>query len=280
MSDLAPEVVHLDFSVGSLMSAETIAYIAEPLRDALATHHPADADNIILFPAAAETSLSPEVEARVLRFMGVAVNIAKKYRGPREEFDDLKQIAYIGLIQASKRFDPSTGNSFKSFAEPTIIGEILRHFRDKTWNLHVPRADKEASEKLRKAESELAVWLGHQPTWMEIAKFMGISLKDVNQARKDVDRARQATASNNGGMLFDDEPKAIKEDQHLVEIENILTGRSLLAHLDEQEREIVESYYWGEKTQAEIAEEVGISQVQVGRVLKRSIVKLREVVYQ
>ena len=215
----------------------------------------------------------------VERHIGLAVHISKRFSRGRSD-DDVRQVAMLGLVKAVDRFDPEHGAAFGSFAGLTIEGEIKRHFRDKTWTVRVPRRAKDLHLLVRDAGEEISVATGASPSVDDIAAHLGID-------RDDVLRGLAATAAYQVGSLDtsngDDEPAGDRRmalaseetgfgetvDRHLVE--------QLLDVLPERERRIVELRFYAEKSQSEIAEHLGISQMHVSRLLRKSFEQMRSV---
>jgi RNA polymerase sigma-B factor len=214
----------------------------------------------------------------VERHMGLAHHIASRYtRAGRDE--DVRQVAMIGLVKAVDRFDPEHGAAFSSFAGRTIEGEIKRFFRDKSWVLRVPRSAKELHLLVRRAGDELGQSLGRTPTVPEIAAHLQID-------RDDVLRGLAATAAYQVGTLMtssDDDAgvsdragfMAEHEDGYERSIDRQLVEQ-LMDTLPEREREIVRLRFFEELSQSDIAERVGISQMHVSRLLRRSFDTMRE----
>lgn len=217
----------------------------------------------------------------VERYMGFAAHVATRFARGRLD-DDLRQAAMYGLVKAVDRFDPAYGTAFTTFAGVTIEGEVKRFFRDRTWTMRVPRRAKELHLMVRDAGEALASNLGRSPSMDEIAEHLGID-------REDVLRGLSATAAYNVGTIDgttggdDDDamssdrqaPLAVEDagfdlsvDQHLVE--------EAMAILDDRERRIVELRFFEQRSQSEIAEEIGISQMHVSRLLRRSFQEMRE----
>lgn len=216
----------------------------------------------------------------VERHMGLAAHIAKRFSRGRPD-DDIRQVAMLGLVKAVDRFDPEHGAAFASFAGLTIEGEIKRHFRDATWTVRVPRSAKELHLLVRNANDELSSRHGRSPTVDEIARHLGVD-------REDALRGLAATAAYQVGSLDtsqrhddDDQPASDRRavlsadetgfdeaiDRQLVE--------QLLATLPDRERHIVELRFYDAKSQSEIADEVGVSQMHVSRLLRRSFEQMR-----
>jgi RNA polymerase sigma-B factor len=202
---------------------------------------------------------------------------AMRFSGRGEPVDDLIQVAHLGIIKAVERFDPSLGVPFTAYARPTVAGELRRHFRDTTWSVHVPRSLKDLHAGLGKAASALAGRLGRQPTAAELAEEVGSSVDEVLEALELRSAYRptsiNATIDPDGTPL--DPPAADDGDDADVTVDVMLV-RDLLGRLEHRERTIVYLRYFGQLSQSEIAERVGISQVHVSRLLRSSVAMLRE----
>ena len=213
----------------------------------------------------------------VVAGLPLAQHIAQRFSGRGENRDDLLQIARLGLVQAIDRFEPSRGADFLSFAVPTVMGEVRRHFRDRTAMLRAPRRLKDLSVQLRESESRMTQVLGRTPTRRELATDLGVDLWEVEEAR----RAAAATAtvsldSPAGGD--DDRPtseRVGREDPHYDLVNDAQTLRPALAHLRPRERKIIGLRYFEDLPQSAIAKRMGMSQVHVSRLLRRSIADLQ-----
>ncbi|GAA4435475.1 SigB/SigF/SigG family RNA polymerase sigma factor [Actinokineospora soli] len=209
----------------------------------------------------------------------VAQHIAQRFANRGEPQDDLLQVATVGLINAVDRFDPARGTDFLSFAIPTIMGEVRRHFRDTCWSLRVPRRLKELHLAVSTASAELSQTLGRAPTPSEIAAHLGESIEDVYQGLEAAGGYRSRSLDE---VLGPDEDSASVsdrigfEDQALAEIDQQETLQPLLAELPERERRILVLRFYGNMTQTQIAEKVGLSQMHVSRLLSRTLSRLRE----
>ena len=180
-------------------------------------------------------------ELLVERFLPLARQLARRYQRPEEPFDDLFQVACLGLVKAIDRFDLSRDVAFSSYAVPTILGEIKRYFRDRTWSVRVPRDLQELALRVDRKVSELSTDLRRQPTVSEIAEAVGIEEEDVLEALE-ASGAYRATS--------------------------LSTPR---------EREVLRLRFEEDLTQAEIGERIGVSQMQVSRIIRQSIARLRTV---
>ena len=203
--------------------------------------------------------------------------LAVRYAGRGEAVEDLVQVGCIGLIKAIDRFDLNRGVELSTYAVPTIVGEIRRHFRDKAWALHVPRRLKELNQRLASLLDDLTAQLGRSPTIEELAKAAGAEEEDVIEA---LDSSHAYTARSLSAP-FDDEGDGSLVDTlaqndtgyTLVE-ESSLVALGLDA-LDARERKIVELRFFGGLTQSQIAAEVGISQMHVSRLLRQALHAMR-----
>ncbi len=203
---------------------------------------------------------------------------AARYRNRGTDNEDLRQVAQLALIKALDRFDPEVGVKFSTFAGRTIDGELKRYFRDKTWAVRVPRALKELSADVRRTADQLALEYGRAATVDEISDHLGVNADSVLEAL-DVKGAYRPTSldrpagvegesSTIGDLVGEDDPALARREARM-------TVRSLLATLPERERTILELRFYEDCSQSEIAERVGVSQMHVSRLLKRSFDRLR-----
>lgn len=206
----------------------------------------------------------------------VALHLANRYSHRGIESEDLKQVAFLGLVNAIDRYDPQYGSRFISFAIPTITGEIKRHFRDAGWAAAVPRRLKDMTVLCRKADEELTQRLGRSPTVEEVAVETGLSPDEVTEAaslgsayRPD---ALEAQLGVNGGTRLD---TLGEEDGRMELVENLDTLKPLLDSRPERERRILHLRFYENLTQRQIAEELDISQMHVSRILSSCLEKLR-----
>jgi RNA polymerase sigma-B factor len=207
------------------------------------------------------------------RHMSLAEGLARPYARRGEPFDDLRQVAMLGLLKAVERFDPEREIPFASFAIPTVRGELRRHFRDRGWTIKVPRRLQELHLELDAIAAAVAQERGRPPTVAEIARATGVSDEDVLEAMEvsDLYRPRSLDAparSDAGGSVADG---VAAEDHSLTDAEARVALREMLQELSERDRRIVYLRYFEELTQSEIAERIGISQMHVSRLLSRSL---------
>jgi RNA polymerase sigma-B factor len=207
--------------------------------------------------------------------MPLVHHLARRYADRGEPIEDVTQVATIGLIQAIDKFDPDRGSAFSTYAVPTILGAIRRHFRDATWSVKVPRRVQELRGKIDAAHDALAQELGRSPTVAEIATRADVDPADVLDSLE-LSRARSAApidATSDGEVPLADTLGDL--DASLTDIENAETIKRLLTTLSEDERTVVTLRFFDGLTQTQIAERVGVSQMQVSRILTRSLEKLR-----
>ncbi|MFI5495651.1 SigB/SigF/SigG family RNA polymerase sigma factor [Actinoplanes sp. NPDC051859] len=224
---------------------------------------------------AAERAVLRNELARVcLPFAG---RMARRYRGRGESLEDLEQVARLGLLKAIDRYDPERG-SFTAYAVITISGEIKRHFRDRTWGVHVPRRIQDLSLEVGHAAMLLTTELSRAPTTAELAAQVGVSEAAVREAQESAagysPSSLNAPAGGEGTAEFGDligDP-----DSDLEMVDDRLTVAKLLLRLPVRERRMLAMRFYGNRTQAEIAAELGISQMHVSRMLSRSLAWLRE----
>ena len=218
-------------------------------------------------------------EALVRRFMPLARALARRYDHASEPFDDLLQVAHIGLLKALDRFDPALGFTFQSFAIPTILGEVRRYFRDAGWSVHVSRSSQERALRLRTAQQQLANRWGRAPTIAELAEYLELDTEDIVEALQVV-QAYEATsldAAQPGGaddpLQYADAMGRVDERYELVELDATLI--SVLSQIPARERSILHMRFVEDLTQTEIAERIGVSQMQVSRLLRQTLARLR-----
>ncbi|MBA3261923.1 MAG: SigB/SigF/SigG family RNA polymerase sigma factor [Thermoleophilaceae bacterium] len=225
-----------------------------------------------------------DLEAReqlVLRFMPLARQLASRYRHSGEPLEDLVQVACVGLLKAVDRYDPERGSGFTRYAVPTMLGELKRHFRDKGWALRVPRATQELTLKVSEALGSLPSKLGRSPRPRDVAEAIGVPVEGVLEAMEaatayettSLDAPRAGTEDEDwthGDALGDEEP-----GYELVELGETLRGT--LDALPARERLILRLRFEEDMTQAEIASCVGVSQMHVSRLLRRSLDRLSAV---
>ncbi|GIE30705.1 hypothetical protein Ait01nite_037500 [Actinoplanes italicus] len=210
-------------------------------------------------------------------WMPLARHLASRYAGRGEPVDDLQQVAVMGLIKAVDRFDAERGIDFAGFAIPTIVGELKRHFRDRTWSIRVPRRLQELRLSITAANHDLSHKLGRSPTVADIAAHLGITEEEVLEglegARAYNSTSLSAPAGAEGTTTLGDTLGCEDDGFALAEL-RIALGPAL-ATLDEREQKIISLRFYGNLTQSDIAQQVGISQMHVSRLLTKALAKLR-----
>ena len=218
-------------------------------------------------------------EALVQRFMPLARRLARRYERSSEPFEDLLQVASLGLLKALDRFDPQRGHPFSSFAVPTILGEMRRYFRDSGWSVHVPRGEQERALKVRDAQETFANEHGHAPTVNQLAEYLEVDSGEVIEALQAI-QAYEALSldaprpgADGDAMTYGEAVGGEDERYELVELD--ATVSAVLERIPKRERMILRMRFVEDLTQTEIAARVGVSQMQVSRLLRRSLDQLR-----
>ncbi|MEV4200510.1 SigB/SigF/SigG family RNA polymerase sigma factor [Micromonospora globbae] len=211
-------------------------------------------------------------------WLPLANHLAHRYSGRGEPTDDLAQTAAVGLIKAIDKFDPSRGVDFAGYAIPTIIGELKRHFRDRTWDIRVPRRLQELRLAISDANSSLLQTLGRSPTVADIAAHLKITEEEVLEGLEGA-RAYNAvslsTPTGDGDRATELGDMLGGEDGEFELAELRVALGPALATLDEREQKILTLRFYGNLTQSQIAEQIGVSQMHVSRLLARALTKLR-----
>jgi len=221
-------------------------------------------------------------EQLIEQYMSLVRSLARRYAYRGEQLEDLVQIGAIGLIKAIDRFDLERGVELTTYATPNIIGEIKRHFRDKGWSVRVPRGLQELNVQLSRLIEQLTVQLSRSPTIPELAKAAGVEEEQVLEALES-GRAYTSLSLSVGGGVGDDDDldplESLGTEEHQYEVSE---DRAILAPgfkaLDERERKILQLRFFDGLTQSQIAQRVGISQMHVSRLIRRSLEKIRETI--
>ena len=220
-------------------------------------------------------------EELVERHLGLARKLARRYARSSEPLEDLEQVASVGLVRAVDRFDPSRGTAFSTFAVPTILGELRRHFRDRTWAVRVPRELRDSAAVVERTGEQLATELGRSPSAAEVADALGQSVEHVVAAREaalayrcdSLDRPLRADSADGAATLGD---RLGVEDDELRRVEDgLLLDQLTTAALSARDREVLRLRFEEDLLQREIAERVGVSQMQVSRILRDALRRLR-----
>lgn len=213
-------------------------------------------------------------------WLPMADRLAGRFRSRGESFEDLRQVAALGLVKAVDRYDPERGNAFESYAVPTITGEIKRHFRDHMWTLHVPRRVQDLRNRVRIAGQDLSQTIsGRRPTVTELAEHANMSEEDVRAGLEALESFTalsldaELPGSEDGYSLSD---ALGSDDPALDTVVDRESVKARLAALPERERAILYMRFFGDMTQSRIAEELGISQMHVSRLISRCCGRVRE----
>ena len=216
-------------------------------------------------------------EQLVMTYLPLARTIARRYQSPRVPLDDLVQVATIGLLKAIDRFDSDRGVAFSSYAVPTMVGEVQRHFRDHTWGVRPPRDLQERAQRVMAANRTLGAELGRPPSTGEIAERLGLSVEDVFEALQAGD-ARDTTSLDRPRVVGEESDTLADtiggEDDEFDRVDQAITADLLMTHLDEREREIIRLRFHEDMTQSEIGDRIGCSQMHVSRLVRGAIAKL------
>jgi RNA polymerase sigma-B factor len=230
----------------------------------------------------AETK-DPRLKAELAeRLMPLARSMALRYRGGTEPLDDLVQVASLGLVKALDGFDPALGRSFAAYAVPTMLGELRRHFRDRVWNVHLPRGLQERTMDVNGAIQKLGDERGSSPTVAQIAKHLDLSEEDVLEALQ-ADEARRT--------LSLDAPRSREDAESVPTIETVASAEmgydtveaqfaAAGADLDERENLVLRLRFGRDLNQYEIGQRLGVSQMQISRIMRKALRKLLSAVQE
>lgn len=216
-------------------------------------------------------------ERAIEAWLPLARHLAARYNGRGEPADDLLQTATVGLIKAIDRYDADRGVEFSSFAIPTVLGEVKRHFRDRTWSVRVPRRTQELRMAISEANNTLLQTLERSPTVADVAAHLGITEEEVLEGLEGA-RAYSATSlstpvSEDQSMSLGDTLGTEDHEYELTELRMVLG--TAMASLDEREQKILSLRFYGNLTQSDIADQIGVSQMHVSRLIMRALAKLR-----
>jgi RNA polymerase sigma-B factor len=218
-------------------------------------------------------------ERLVERFLPLARQLARRYGAAGEPLDDLVQVASLGLVKAVDRYELDRGTAFSSFAVPTILGEIKRHFRDTGWTVRVPRAIQERRIKVNRAVPTLTARLGRSPTPAEIAEHIDATAEDVLEALEAAVAYEPVSLNSNPGGDDEDDGWAQAvgaEDPGYELVEQSVTLAPAMRALPPRERLILHMRFVEDMTQSQIAEKIGISQMHVSRLIRKALEAVRE----
>lgn len=219
-------------------------------------------------------------EQLIVSHVNLVRYIAAKFKNRGEPLDDLIQVGTIGLIKAIDRFDPSRGLEFTTYATPTIMGEIKRHFRDKGWTIRVPRRLQELSAKVNSATDELTARLQRSPSIEEIAEYLGTTADEVLEAMESSSAYSSVPLEAQGGNEDDDAPSVIDRyasvDGDLEASDDRIVLEEVIGEFPEADQQAIRMRFIDGMTQVEIAKRLGISQVQVSRMLRRALRRIQD----
>jgi RNA polymerase sigma-B factor len=240
--------------------------------------HPTDKELLRRYHHSGDLSAREQL---IERYMSLVRSLARRYSYRGEQLDDLVQIGAIGLIKAIDRFDLERGVELTTYATPNIIGEIKRHFRDRGWSVRVPRGLQELNVQLSRIVEELTVQFGRSPTITELAAAAKVEEEDVLEALESGRAYSSLSLSSGGGGGDSDDDldplESIGTEEHQYEVSE---DRAVLAPgfrvLDERERKILHLRFFEGLTQSQIAQQIGISQMHVSRLIRRSLEKIRD----
>jgi RNA polymerase sigma-70 factor (sigma-B/F/G subfamily) len=212
--------------------------------------------------------------------MPFATSLARRFTHRGEPFDDLQQVAMVGLLKAVDGYDPGRGREFTAYAKPTILGELRRHFRDRTWAITVPRRHKELRLALNTAREELSQQLGRSPSVRELAGQLGASTGEVLQAVEAAQAYHSVPLSTPVGAAGGARTTILAdlvggEDPELAAVENRATVPAMIATLPDRDQRILTMRFYHDMTQSQIAASTGVSQMHVSRLIKAALGRLR-----
>lgn len=239
-------------------------------------------EEIIALIHAYQKAPTEELQTRlVVYYRPMIESLASRFAKGQEPLEDLVQVGMIGILGALRRFDTELGRSFESFAIPTVVGEIKRYIRDKSWSVHVPRRIKELCPKIRRAVDELTIKLQRSPQIADIADYLAVTEEEVLETMEmgrsyhclSVDSEIEADSDGSTITLLD---LIGNEDKGYAHIEQEMTLGKILHVLSEKEKEVIQLTFFDNLSQKQAGEHLGISQMHVSRLQRRALSKLRE----
>ncbi|MGH2750193.1 MAG: SigB/SigF/SigG family RNA polymerase sigma factor [Actinomycetota bacterium] len=237
-------------------------------------------DELLVVYQASSGAERERLKAEIVeRMTGLVRFLVRRYAGRGESYDDLLQVGMLGLLGAIDRFEPERGVRFASFARPSIVGEVKRHFRDKTWAARVPRRLQELSLSVSAAEAELFQEHGRSPTALEVAERVGATEEEVLEANEAA-RSYSAVSIDQPLDSGDGETGSLADliggvDRDLEKLENLTALEPAIAQLTPNDRRLLQMRFFRGMVQSDIAAELGVSQMQVSRQLARVLARLR-----
>jgi RNA polymerase sigma-B factor len=227
-----------------------------------------------------DAAAARSVDELVHEHLSLARSLAWRYRNRGETQDDLTQVAYLGLVMAAQRYREGDGPGFAAYAVPTITGELRRHFRDKGWEVRPPRRLQEIQSGVREAEETLRQRLSREPTSAEVGEYLGVAPRELMEARSAAGGYTACsldapTDSNGGSDWVDHVPADSAAEESLDQLVDSLSVQPLLDELSQREQLIIALRYYQGCTQQQIADQIGVTQMQVSRLLAQSLARLR-----
>lgn len=220
-------------------------------------------------------------ERIVLHYKGLVHSLASKYAYDRTNIEDLFQVGMIGLMNAVKRFDSTYGSTFEAFAVPTITGEIKRYLRDKTWSVYVPRRVKELGPKIQHAIDHLTVTLEKSPNVQDIATYLSLPEDELSEVMSMTRNYKSLSVDFKYSKVSDEKLFTLLDiigvdETHFDHVERKMLLESLLPTLEKREQRVLKYLFYQRLTQREVGDILGVSQMQVSRLQKQALTKLRE----
>lgn len=267
----------------AVTAAATLSARSSPARSSLARSSPDDQEaatsDAELFARVRFEADSRAREALIRRYLPLARRLARRYQHTDEPLEDLVQVASIGLLKAIDRFDCAREVMFSSYAVPTILGELKRHFRDRTWSVRVPRDLQELALRVDQTVAKLSIGSRRSPSVSEIARVVDASEEQVLDALEAMG-AYRAGSLDAPRSTREEETESIAdslgtEDSGFERAEERATLQPLLDRISERERTVLELRFGEDLTQAEIGERIGVSQMQVSRLIRQALTRLR-----
>ena len=221
-------------------------------------------------------------EQLVHHYLPLATRLARRYRGAFEPIDDLRQVASVGLLKAIDRHDPSRGTSFQAFAVPTILGELKRYFRDCGWAVHIPRGTQDLALKVEQARRTLSADTGRTPTFQALAEYLELSIEQVCAAAEAAaahhSMSLETPYDDGEGESFTLGDSIGSIDPKYERVEEDICIAQAARRLTERERRVLAMRFVADRTQTQIAKEIGVSQMQVSRILHAALDRLSAIV--
>lgn len=220
-------------------------------------------------------------EQVILNYKNLVYSLARKYSYDQTNVEDLYQVGMIGLMNALKRFDNSYGSSFESYAIPTITGEIKRYLRDKTWSVHVPRRVKELGPKIQQAIDHLTVTLEKSPSLQDIASYLKLPEEELSEVMSMVNNYKSLSVDFKYNKMSDDKLFTLldvvgSDEKHFDKVERKMLLESIFPTLEEREQQVLIYLFYERLTQREVGDLLDVSQMQVSRLQKQALNKLRD----